>query len=38
LRGWGTEEDKKRAHAAGFNEHLTKPASLEAVEAVLAKL
>ncbi|MBW8844041.1 MAG: hybrid sensor histidine kinase/response regulator [Burkholderiales bacterium] len=38
LTGWGTEEDKKRAHAAGFNEHLTKPASLEAVEAVLAKL
>jgi signal transduction histidine kinase/ActR/RegA family two-component response regulator len=26
LTGWGQEEDKARAHAAGFDAHLTKPA------------
>jgi PAS domain S-box-containing protein len=25
LTGWGQEEDKRRARAAGFDEHLTKP-------------
>jgi len=25
LTGWGQEEDKRRALAAGFDEHLTKP-------------
>jgi signal transduction histidine kinase/ActR/RegA family two-component response regulator len=38
LTGWGSQEDKKRSRAAGFDEHLTKPASLDAVMALLAKL
>ena len=25
LTGWGQEDDKRRAHAAGFDHHLTKP-------------
>ncbi|HZX79517.1 MAG TPA: response regulator, partial [Lysobacter sp.] len=25
LTGWGREEDRARAHAAGFDAHLTKP-------------
>lgn len=38
LTGWGSEEDRKRSRAAGFDEHLTKPASVDAVEALLARL
>jgi len=38
LTGWGSEEDKKRSREAGFDEHLTKPASVAAVEALLARL
>ncbi|WP_457391632.1 hybrid sensor histidine kinase/response regulator [Roseateles sp. P5_E1] len=38
LTGWGSEEDKKRSRAAGFDEHLTKPASVDAVSALLARL
>jgi CheY-like chemotaxis protein len=26
ITGWGHEQDKARAHAAGFDHHLTKPA------------
>lgn len=29
LTGWGQEQDKKRAALAGFDEHLTKPVSLD---------
>ena len=25
LTGWGTEEDRRQAHAAGFDNHLVKP-------------
>ncbi len=38
LTGWGTEEDKRRSRAAGFDEHLTKPAGVEAVSVLLAHL
>lgn len=38
LTGWGSEEDKRRSRAAGFDEHLTKPASVDAVTAMLARL
>lgn len=38
LTGWGAEEDKRRSRAAGFDEHLTKPASEEVVTALLARL
>ena len=37
LTGWGTEEDRARARAAGFDRHLLKPALPEAVQAVLAE-
>lgn len=38
LTGWGSEEDKRRSRASGFDEHLTKPASLQALSALLAPL
>jgi len=38
VTGWGQEEDKARAAAAGFDHHFTKPVSPEAVEAILARL
>ncbi len=36
LTGWGTEEDRARSRAAGFDRHLLKPAVPSEVEAVLA--
>jgi len=38
LTGWGTEEDRARTRAAGFDHHLLKPASLEHVDAILAAM
>jgi signal transduction histidine kinase/PAS domain-containing protein len=38
LTGWGQEEDRRRARAAGFDQHLVKPAELDALEALLASL
>ena len=38
LTGWGSAEDRKRSHAAGFDEHLTKPASVDMVLELLARL
>ncbi len=38
LTGWGAEEDKSRSREAGFNNHLIKPAQLEAIELLLATL
>jgi CheY-like chemotaxis protein len=38
LTGWGQEQDKQAAKAAGFDEHLTKPVDPEAVERILDKL
>jgi len=35
LTGWGQEEDRRRAKEAGFDLHLTKPASLETLERLL---
>jgi PAS domain S-box-containing protein len=35
LTGWGQEQDKQAAKAAGFDEHLTKPVDPDAVESVL---
>lgn len=35
LTGWGAEEDRQRARAAGFDEHMLKPALPEQVQAVL---
>jgi signal transduction histidine kinase/ActR/RegA family two-component response regulator len=36
LTGWGQAEDRRRSSEAGFDEHLVKPAMLEAVEKLLA--
>ncbi|MGH8218781.1 MAG: PAS domain-containing protein [Steroidobacteraceae bacterium] len=35
LTGWGQEEDKRRARAAGFDHHLTKPVGFEHLEGLL---
>jgi signal transduction histidine kinase len=34
LTGWGQAEDRRRSEAAGFDEHLVKPAALETIERV----
>ena len=36
ITGWGQEEDRRRALAAGFDAHLTKPADPVAIAALLA--
>jgi CheY-like chemotaxis protein len=36
LTGWGSEEDRRRTRSAGFDRHLTKPVSVEALDQVLA--
>ena len=36
LTGWGQEEDRRRSLAAGFDAHLVKPVSIEALEQLLA--
>ena len=36
LTGWGQQQDRERAAAAGFDRHLTKPADPEAIEGLLA--
>jgi PAS domain S-box-containing protein len=36
LTGWGQEEDKRRAQAAGFDHHLTKPVDPDRLDALLA--
>jgi PAS domain S-box-containing protein len=38
LTGWGQEQDKQAAKAAGFDEHMTKPVDPENVERILAGL
>ncbi|MES2186106.1 MAG: ATP-binding protein [Pseudomonadota bacterium] len=38
LTGWGGAEDKKRALAAGFDHHLTKPVDPDAISAILAAI
>jgi PAS domain S-box-containing protein len=36
--GWGQQDDKEKAKAAGFDEHLTKPIDPTDLEALLARL
>jgi PAS domain S-box-containing protein len=38
LTGWGQEQDKQAARAAGFNEHLTKPVDPDTVTRALDEL
>jgi PAS domain S-box-containing protein len=35
LTGWGQDEDRRRAHAAGFDVHLVKPARMEQLQRIL---
>ncbi len=35
VTGWGQSEDKRRAQEAGFDHHLAKPVSAEALESAL---
>jgi PAS domain S-box-containing protein len=37
LTGWGAETDRARSRDAGFDHHLTKPAGLDQIEAILAE-
>jgi CheY-like chemotaxis protein len=37
LTGYGQPEDRERARAAGFDDHVTKPLDLAALERLLAK-
>ncbi len=36
VTGWGSEDTKRRAHEAGFDEHLTKPVELGRIETILS--
>jgi CheY-like chemotaxis protein/anti-sigma regulatory factor (Ser/Thr protein kinase) len=36
MTGWGQDEDRRQAHEAGFDHHLTKPVDPDAVEALVA--
>lgn len=38
LTGWGTEEDRARSKAAGFNLHLTKPVAMAEIDHLLASM
>jgi CheY-like chemotaxis protein len=38
LTGWGQEDDRRRSQSAGFDHHLTKPADMGAIEALLLSL
>jgi CheY-like chemotaxis protein len=38
LTGYGTTDDKVRAHASGFDAHLVKPAELRALQGILAEI
>ena len=37
LSGYGMEDDVRRSHEAGFSKHLTKPVSLQALEAAIRR-
>jgi CheY-like chemotaxis protein len=38
ISGYGMEEDLARSRAAGFEEHLTKPISIDSLERALGRL
>jgi CheY-like chemotaxis protein len=38
LTGWGREDDRRRSQSAGFDQHLTKPAEMRALETLLLSL
>ena len=36
VTGWGQEEDRRRSHEAGFNEHMVKPVDPQDLMKLLA--
>jgi CheY-like chemotaxis protein len=38
VTGWGSAEDRRRSHEAGFDEHLTKPVDLAELEPLLTRM
>jgi CheY-like chemotaxis protein len=38
LTGWGADDDRRRALAAGFDHHLTKPVDLAVLEDMLRRV
>ena len=36
LTGYGGEEDRRRAEAVGFDQHLTKPVEMERLQSILS--
>jgi PAS domain S-box-containing protein len=38
LTGWGGADERAKSAAAGFNHHITKPASLDTLDAILARV
>lgn len=38
VTGWGQEADRERTHAAGMDQHLVKPVSVEALQSALSSL
>jgi PAS domain S-box-containing protein len=38
ITGWGQDEDKRQAEAAGFDHHLVKPVSLDRLQSLIAQL
>jgi CheY-like chemotaxis protein len=38
LTGWGQEEDQRRAYAAGFDRHVTKPADPDVLESLITSV
>jgi PAS domain S-box-containing protein len=37
LTGWGQEEDRQRSREAGFDHHMTKPPSIDAIQEILTR-
>jgi two-component system CheB/CheR fusion protein len=38
LTGWGQEEDRNRAHAAGFDHHMVKPVEPALLERLISEI
>ena len=38
LTGWGQEDDRRKARAAGIDHHLIKPADVEALQELLTRI
>jgi CheY-like chemotaxis protein len=38
ITGWGQDEDKRQAEAAGFDHHLVKPVDLDRLQQLIAQL